>query len=170
MKVLVILRTYRDVFQEKSIAVEAQRTDTLHGILRNAIQKAGWNENELRTRSIRVYDEDFEDYVDVGEDERPVDFGRYEVLLQSKTGIEVAAASQTRPTAATNIARFSAGARQTGYVRTFATASRSESTGTFRDMPVEFYVKSIAGRTLTFKLLTKLVHIFKTLVTQKDGY
>ncbi|KAH7697661.1 hypothetical protein AAVH_35255, partial [Aphelenchoides avenae] len=141
MKVLVKLRVYAnsvkdDVVQAKNISLETQRTDTLHGILRNAIRKARWNENGLRTRSIRFYDRDFDDHVDVEEDERPVDLGKYEVELERMPRTAVAMASQSLRIAATSTGRASPEVHQNG------------------DTPVEFYVKGLAGRVLAFKLLT----------------
>ncbi|KAH7693551.1 hypothetical protein AAVH_39412, partial [Aphelenchoides avenae] len=111
-KVLVKLRVYansanNDVAQAKNISLETQWTDTLGGILCNAIRKARWNEYGQRTRSIRFYDRDFDEDVDVKEDGRPVDLDKYGVELERMRRIAVATASQSLPIAATSTGRVS---------------------------------------------------------------
>ncbi|KAH7709140.1 hypothetical protein AAVH_23589 [Aphelenchoides avenae] len=136
MKVLIRLRVYDDnddVVQRKDVSVETQRTDTLRGVLRNAIRKARWNENGLRTHSIRLYDQDFDTDVDVEEDERPVHLGQYRVELEEMPPVAVATPSPSPPTAAAT------------------SAVKIEQN---EDTPVEFYVKSLSGQKLTFYLLT----------------
>ncbi|KAH7696629.1 hypothetical protein AAVH_36299, partial [Aphelenchoides avenae] len=142
MKVLVKLRVYagdvnNHIVQAKNILLERSSLEMhiLADIIGDAIQKARWNESGLRTRSIRFYDKDFEEYVDVEEDERPADMGKYEVELEKTPRIAVATASHRLPIAATSAGRLESEDLQNG------------------DKPVEFYVKTLSGRKLTFKLL-----------------
>lgn len=138
MKVLFKLHVYaantrNDVVPSKNISLKALRTDTLGDVLRNAIQKAGWNEDELRTRSIRFFDEDFYEYVDIGDDAHPADLGKYEVDLESIRRPEV---------------------RRNGCVPGRTKKSRAHCRLNNVSTPDEFCVELLSGQLLAFSLLT----------------
>ncbi|KAH7709141.1 hypothetical protein AAVH_23590 [Aphelenchoides avenae] len=154
MKVLVKLRVHAgdinsQVVQAKNIMLERSSLGThiLADVIGDAIQKARWIESGLRTRSIRFYDKDFEEYVDVEEDERPVGLGKYEVVLEKTPRIAVATASHGLPIAATSAGRLASEDHQNGQTS------------------VEFYVKSLSGRMFTFNILKREDYHRNLLVT-----